>query len=641
MIPQHPHRWLTALLCLGLISMLHSQPTDDDIEVFDVTNGLSHRNVFKILQDDQGFIWFATINGLNRYDGHEFQHYDTQSPRAALATDVVSDMVTLPNGHLLLAGPDFLTQFDPVTHTTQIQQIKRGAVIRRESLIPQSTCWLNQRAWCTVYDEKNGTYWLSVFRMPHQKQTIRQLKGGQHKHPLVAWQNQLWMADGSDTLYQLNAKGLPKSYLTLQASSGSTITDLHALGNELLILTGQGAVYQLRPNQQQATLLVQTPIVNNQDAVSLLKDADGNLWIGGLGMLWMYDSSTERWTDYDEPIRRQIRNVCTYRQLIQDQSGVVWAATDFGAVKINRSGHFFTQYLSGGNEYCSNLYCSTRGITADDAGNIYISYYNAIHVIDAATGLARPLFPRNNYFNFPFGITAYQQALYTGNGLRIDLRSLRVDTLFSHGAKDIGAVITTQKGGLLFGYEKELLHYQPATRKLTKPPVSDIPWDTTFGIIAYLYESPASGDLWVATVNNGAYRFSKGSYEHYHPDQPGHLGISHAQVNAVLETTPGHIWLSTAKGVSHINTHRPSSSKYDMEDGLPNSFINGILSEGDSCLWISTDNGLCRFSIATEQVLNFLPTMAFRLMSSTAYLFSNPQRGAFFRWPQWGQYFLA
>src|SRR5690606_21027292 len=42
-----------------------------------------------------------------------------------------------------------------------------------------------------------------------------------------------------------------------------------------------------------------------------------------------------------------------------------------------------------------------------------------------------------------------------------------------------------------------------------------------------------------------------------------------------------------------------------QDEGLPNSFINGLLSEGDSVLWISTDNGLCRFSLDSYSCTSF------------------------------------
>src|SRR5690554_3757723 len=45
----------------------------------DMKDGLSDNTIFTILQDEQGFMWFGTKNGLNRYDGHTFRIFNTES----------------------------------------------------------------------------------------------------------------------------------------------------------------------------------------------------------------------------------------------------------------------------------------------------------------------------------------------------------------------------------------------------------------------------------------------------------------------------------------------------------------------------------------------------------------------------------
>jgi class 3 adenylate cyclase len=76
-------------------------------------------------------------------------------------------------------------------------------------------------------------------------------------------------------------------------------------------------------------------------------------------------------------------------------------------------------------------------------------------------------------------------------------------------------------------------------------------------------------------------------------------------VNAICETAPNELWLGTARGLLAVDKIADTSYLYTIKDGLPNDFINGILPEGDSCLWISTDNGLCRLSFRTASAVNF------------------------------------
>src|SRR5690606_3434920 len=132
--------------------------------------------------------------------------------------------------------------------------------------------------------------------------------------------------------------------------------------------------------------------------------------------------------------------------------------------------------------------CSTRGIAEDDKGNIYISYYNSIHVLEPESNNLRPLFPSNDFFNYPFGLTCFKGALYTGNGRRIDLKTLDVDTLFGHPSKDLGHVLADKDSLLWIGYMNWLYQYDPEKRILREFQDSKGKWDSLAGNISYLYQ---------------------------------------------------------------------------------------------------------------------------------------------------------
>ena len=60
------------LLCLSLPSF---SQTSQRFERLSTVSGLSQSTISKIIQDRRGFLWFATADGLNRYDGHSFVIY--------------------------------------------------------------------------------------------------------------------------------------------------------------------------------------------------------------------------------------------------------------------------------------------------------------------------------------------------------------------------------------------------------------------------------------------------------------------------------------------------------------------------------------------------------------------------------------
>lgn len=585
-----------------VLGSILGQRQETTIKVYSFDSGLSHRNVFHLDQDSSGLIWIGAINGLNRFDGYNFQHFDRA---AGLPTEMVSDLVVRPSGDLWLAGPDFLTSFGDTTIT---YQIKEGDLVRREALAPNNLCLgPHGRLWCTVFDEKTGGNTLASFTPEGGLLRHRNLPGVQTSRPLVTWEDRLWLGATGTTLWAIDpdTHELSPHHLDLP---GSRIVDLQVVQGKLWLALNNGLVFHLANPTAAPTPFAGNGSLSNDARISnFWVEKDGDLWLGGLGTLWYYDGWRREWVNFDEPIRQTVKNTCTYRQIFQDRSGVIWLATDFGAIKITQFDRLFTQYLSGGSEYCSDVYCSTRGITEDDQGRIYIAYYNSIHVLNPQTNDVRPLFPNNDYFNLPFGIAYHDDFLYTGNGIRINLNTLDRDTLFDLPSVDLGAVLVDRDEQIWIGYRHHLFKYNPLKKQLDTFTDQYGQWDSLAGTISHLHQGVGTGDIWLSTLDQGLYRIDpeSGREAHFTTAEDSPARLPHAQVNATYEDSLGHLWLATGNGLARLRLSDHNLHVYTTADGLPNDFINGILPEGDTCLWVSTDNGLCRFSPAVEDCLNF------------------------------------
>ncbi len=84
----------------------------------DREDGLASSIVLAILQDSQGYMWFGTDNGLQRYDGRQFTHYrfELNNPNS-LASDIVEALLQDGQGNLWIASPGFVTRFSVQQHT--------------------------------------------------------------------------------------------------------------------------------------------------------------------------------------------------------------------------------------------------------------------------------------------------------------------------------------------------------------------------------------------------------------------------------------------------------------------------------------------------------------------------------------------
>jgi len=92
--------WTALLLLLISITNIHAQPLCR-IQHYSVNDGLSQSFVQRMVQSDDGLLWFGTWDGLNCYDGYSFTTYNMVSPGGtALSTNRLTDIQIGADGDL-------------------------------------------------------------------------------------------------------------------------------------------------------------------------------------------------------------------------------------------------------------------------------------------------------------------------------------------------------------------------------------------------------------------------------------------------------------------------------------------------------------------------------------------------------------
>ena len=99
------------LLWLSFVPMT-AQPLCH-VTYYDEEDGLPHGHVTQLLQDEQGFMWFATWNGLCRYDGYEFRTFKPQAGGGCqMTTDRIRTFVQRPDGNIVCRVDEDYFLFD-------------------------------------------------------------------------------------------------------------------------------------------------------------------------------------------------------------------------------------------------------------------------------------------------------------------------------------------------------------------------------------------------------------------------------------------------------------------------------------------------------------------------------------------------
>ena len=80
---------------------------------YDETDGVSSAHITQLLQDEKGFLWFATWNGLCRYDGYEFRTFKSEvGDGCHMLTDRIRNIILLPKGRILCQVDEDYFLFD-------------------------------------------------------------------------------------------------------------------------------------------------------------------------------------------------------------------------------------------------------------------------------------------------------------------------------------------------------------------------------------------------------------------------------------------------------------------------------------------------------------------------------------------------
>ena len=272
-----------------------------------LTQGLSQTSVSSITQDNQGFMWFGTQYGLNRYDGYKFKVFARQPGRSnSLSGVFVRSLFKDRDGILWVGCDQFLDKFDPVTETFTHFTIKAreetgpGATVMHMSQDRRGVLWLST---------KNGLYSLEptsgrIARYVHNPKNPRSLSSSHIRSTGEDRQGTLWVA---------STEGLDAFDPT----------------------TG--------------TVSIRIPEHTQGREFSFFEDSFGVFWVfraEGGGGLSVYDRTTNKLTRYAfDPLAGSKADVRGFVYILEDRDRNLWlATTNDGLYRFDRKHQQFIRY---------------------------------------------------------------------------------------------------------------------------------------------------------------------------------------------------------------------------------------------------------------------------------------------------------
>jgi PAS domain S-box-containing protein len=578
--------------------------------------GLSQTKVTHVVQGDQGFMWFATQYGLNRYDGYNFKLFvhDPRNPNS-LSGVYIRTLFKDRDGALWVGCDQFLNKFNRATETFTRYPVP---FVNHISQDHAGTLWLATVKGLYSLDPETGTIRQYSHNPNDPSSLSNDVKSSREDKEGRFWLVSAGHLDEFDRRTGKVTRHIPIPGAALgfglYEDRFGVFWIFHDAPNPLSVFdpnTNTLTNYSFRELEPSATAVTVV--------MAMTEDRNGTLWLAthGAGLL-KFDREHQRFIRYrNEPSDPNSLPQNDIENLFADREGSVW-------VCLGRMGiaHFATNPLPfkeiphlASSEGSAEPFVGA--IYEDRQGILWIGTPEALNALDRKTG-------RYTSYRRTAGPAANTDVItiredrsgniwagtYNHGLLRLDRRTGKFQT-YRHNAADpyslsndiVTRLLVDHDGTLWVATNDGLNRFNAATGRFTvyKP-------DPPRRIVDYLeLVEDQKGALWLGTDSSGLHRFDPAtgqftSYEH-DMDRPGTL--SDNRVNSVHFDRSGTMWVATQNGLDKFDSKTGTFTVYAQRDGLPGNAVGCILEDDHSNLWMSTNKGIARFDPQSAAVNSY------------------------------------
>lgn len=590
--------FLAAILSVCSSVLLFAQ--DYRFTHINASHGLSHNRVTSIYKDKTGFLWIATISGLNRYDGSTIKVYrHDPDDSTSLPHDDVRGVFESPDGKMCVITASGVCFYNPENET-----FSHGHLQLRNSfgLPPESLR--------SIMKGNDGSFWFLVSDFG----VVRY--DPERKH-------------------SLHLKHSPDDTTTLSSNAVTAIAQ-HP-DNSYWLFHSNGILENLVPAKSGFRIVYRDRVfskINDSNGNSYLP---GNILIDRDGDLWIYFANRPLGVFFYDVKTRNLRHINSrsvgatltkdiVTAMVQDNSGQIWIATDHGGINVLDKKTFSIRHIRSYPENENSL--SQNSVTTmvrDDEGIIWVgtfkkglSYYHE--------NIRR--FPLYNRYSEPYGLpyedinrlveddlgnlwigtngggliyfnrqngkfTTYRHDPLNPNSLGSDV----IVSLFIDDEKKLW--IGTYFGGLNCFDGKNFTRYNndPADPK------------SLSGSSVWEILEDSQKRLWIGTLDGGLNLFDRKTKIFHRVQGHGETILYCPYISVLMEDAGGNVWVGTSDGIYVLKKDSGKFVRYYQDGNTPSTILdNNILcihQDAKRRIWVGTAGGLSLFDKATETFRTF------------------------------------
>jgi PAS domain S-box-containing protein len=569
---------------------------------YSVKEGLSQSQIFDIVQDRRGYLWFATAEGLIRFDGKQFVHY---SKKEGLAGTFISKMILDSQGTLWLGHRAMgVSKFRP--DSNRFEQL----------YLPNGYEHANIK---DILEDEKGVIWFST-----------------EKKGLLKYENNQWQKFDREN-------GLPTNSLNALCYTGKDLW----IGSKLGIIVFNGNL----PNESRFRLINRKSDITLKKISTMLRDAEGNIWIGDTkkGIIKYKPSlSSDDLGDFINMSAAYNLPSKNIQCIFQDFDGNVWIGTknhgilcyspppnpsDRGEIKIINDKNGLEE------ENVASIYQDREGSFwfGTDGGGVFQYRGECFEQYGRREGLIDNVIwtileDKNGgyWFGSEKGLTYYPEGLnhrhtyyssrdWEGEDMVMDIKEDSQGNLWIcvHGSgprqfntksktfriikgledKNIINVEEDTDGNLWFGsFSNGAFKLDPKTGTIQNFKKEDgLGSNTIFNIL-----KARNGYLWFATSLAGITRYDGEKFTNFGVKQ----GLKAVTVLSIAEGLNGMIWIGS-EGDGLFNYDGKNFENFSEKSGVWDDDIYSLICDDQDNVWIGTRQGIERINPSTEHTKKY------------------------------------
>ncbi|NNM09470.1 MAG: helix-turn-helix domain-containing protein [Flavobacteriaceae bacterium] len=583
-----------------VMSFAHSQDRKQiTFSQLSVNEGLSQNSVVSIAQDTIGYLWFATQDGLNKYNGLEFEYYP-----------ILFDDVTKENYSRL--GKVFINS------ANEIFVIGKGGQLQKHNTKTDS------------------------FEPVLRFEDVSTLEEGKDKS--------VWIGTYSNGLYQINSESKDTLAFLQNESALTAIYDLYNYETKMVVASSN-SIYIM---DEEGSGLIKT-IERDHTNFSSLAEANNKLWIGSFGKGLFYSSALDSLSIFNGFSESDaLPGDLNILSLLRDQQQRLWVGTyGDGAYLIDFKSEQIQHFVAEPRNPKAIHYNDILSIYEDHTGTIWLgtdgaglSYYDEnLSKFNVLTNYQTPIYTDIDVIR---AITKDKNGNLwlgsSGKGLTMVTPDQSEFKTFVHDPNDTGSIVSNRIMSLMsnddelwIGFQDEGLSVYEGGNSFkhfsgsSNPPLMAntiwcflkdsqnriwlgtrdnglIQFDMNKGVIAqHIYDpndnnsvssnnirvivEASDGNLWLGTENNGLNKFfvAEGNFRRY-------TQVSIANIKSLYEDKD-KLWIGTnGNGLLSMQLNNSELTSYTTNEGLPNNVVYAVLPDEQGNLWLSSNRGITKLN---------------------------------------------